>query len=145
MTTCRTRCWPTWTETADNVALAGGVPVRARLDEALSERYAPAAFEAAVTPRTRAIVPVHYAGVGCEMNAIMDIAQRYGVVVVEDNAHGLFGKYRGQYLGTFGALATGLVDVAPLVSRAYPLKDLAKALGDVKDRVGNPMKPVVVP
>ncbi|MBL8055801.1 MAG: dTDP-4-amino-4,6-dideoxygalactose transaminase [Anaerolineales bacterium] len=61
---------------------------------------------ALLTPRTRAIVPVHYAGVGCEMDAIMAIAGRAGVPVVEDNAHGLFGKYRGRYLGTFGALAT---------------------------------------
>ena len=49
---------------------------------------------------------MHYAGVGCEMDAICRIAGRRGLVVVEDNAHGLFGKYRGQYLGTFGALAT---------------------------------------
>ncbi len=63
-------------------------------------------LEALITPRTRAIVPVHYAGVGCEMDAIMDIARRHGVAVIEDNAHGLFGKYRGQWLGTFGAMAT---------------------------------------
>jgi dTDP-4-amino-4,6-dideoxygalactose transaminase len=63
-------------------------------------------LEAAITPRTRAIVPVHYAGVGCEMDAIMEIARRHNIPVVEDNAHGLFGKYKGQYLGTFGALAT---------------------------------------
>jgi dTDP-4-amino-4,6-dideoxygalactose transaminase len=63
-------------------------------------------LERLITPRTRAIVPVHYAGVGCEMDAIMDIAARYDLTVVEDNAHGLFGKYRGRYLGTFGALAT---------------------------------------
>jgi dTDP-4-amino-4,6-dideoxygalactose transaminase len=59
-----------------------------------------------ITPRTRAIVPVHYAGVGCEMDTIMDIAGRHGIAVVEDNAHGLFGKYKGRYLGTFGNLAT---------------------------------------
>jgi dTDP-4-amino-4,6-dideoxygalactose transaminase len=63
-------------------------------------------LEALITPRTRAIVPVHYAGVGCEMNAILEIAGRHGVSVVEDNAHGLFGKYRGRWLGTFGCLAT---------------------------------------
>lgn len=65
-----------------------------------------AQLEGRITPRTKAIVPVHYAGVGCEMDAIMDIAGRHGVPVVEDNAHGLFGKYRGKYLGTFGCLAT---------------------------------------
>lgn len=59
-----------------------------------------------ITPRTRAIVPVHYAGVGCEMDEILKITGRHGVAVVEDNAHGLFGKYRGRWLGTFGCLAT---------------------------------------
>lgn len=59
-----------------------------------------------ITSRTRAIVPVHYAGVGCEMDSILSIAKSAGVPVVEDNAHGLFGKYKGQYLGTFGCMAT---------------------------------------
>lgn len=63
-------------------------------------------LEALITPRTRAIVPVHYAGVGCEMDAILEVAGRHGVAVVEDNAHGLFGKYRGRWLGSFGCLAT---------------------------------------
>jgi dTDP-4-amino-4,6-dideoxygalactose transaminase len=63
-------------------------------------------LEAAITPRTKAILPVHYAGVGCEMDTIMDIARRHNVAVVEDNAHGLFAKYKGQYLGTFGVMAT---------------------------------------
>lgn len=63
-------------------------------------------LEALITPRTRAIVVMHYAGVACEMGAIMEIAERHGVPVVEDNAHGLFAKYRGRYLGTFGTFAT---------------------------------------
>jgi len=63
-------------------------------------------LEALITPRTRAIVVVHYAGVGCEMDAIMEIANRHGIPVIEDNAHGLFGKYKGKYLGTFGVMAT---------------------------------------
>ncbi|HEV7555441.1 MAG TPA: dTDP-4-amino-4,6-dideoxygalactose transaminase, partial [Kofleriaceae bacterium] len=63
-------------------------------------------LEALVTPRTKAIVPVHYGGVGCEMDAIRAIAARANAVVIEDNAHGLFGRYRGKALGTFGALAT---------------------------------------
>lgn len=63
-------------------------------------------LESLITSRTRAVVPVHYAGVGCEMDAIMEIASRRGITVVEDNAHGLFARYRGRYLGTFGALAT---------------------------------------
>jgi dTDP-4-amino-4,6-dideoxygalactose transaminase len=62
--------------------------------------------EASVTPRTKAIVPVHYAGVGCEMVTIMDVATRCNIPVVEDNAHGLFGKYKGKYLGTFGSMAS---------------------------------------
>ncbi len=62
-------------------------------------------LEALVTSHTKAIVPVHYAGVGCEMDAILDVARRNEIAVVEDNAHGLFGKYKGKYLGTFGALA----------------------------------------
>lgn len=62
-------------------------------------------LDAAITPRTRAIVPVHYAGVGCEMDAILDIANRHHIPVVEDNAHGLFGKYKGKNLGTFGVMA----------------------------------------
>jgi dTDP-4-amino-4,6-dideoxygalactose transaminase len=63
-------------------------------------------LEASLTPRTKAIVPVHYAGVGCEMDAIMEIAGSRNIPVVEDNAHGLFGRYRGKYLGTFGSMAT---------------------------------------
>ncbi len=63
-------------------------------------------LEDAITPRTKAIVPVHYAGVGCEMDSIMEIAARRNLHVVEDNAHGLFGKYKGKYLGTFGSMAT---------------------------------------
>ena len=63
-------------------------------------------LENLITERTKAIVVVHYAGVGCEMDAILDIAQRHGVPVVEDNAHGLFGKYKGKALGTFGVMAT---------------------------------------
>ena len=63
-------------------------------------------LESLITSRTKAIVPVHYAGVGCEMDVIMNIADRYGLLVVEDNAHGLFGRYKDKYLGTFGRLAT---------------------------------------
>jgi len=63
-------------------------------------------LQALVTPRTKAIVPVHYAGVGCEMDTIMEIATRHKLAVIEDNAHGLFGKYKGKYLGTFGSMAS---------------------------------------
>jgi dTDP-4-amino-4,6-dideoxygalactose transaminase len=59
-----------------------------------------------ITPRTRVIVPVHYAGVGCDMDVIMRVANERDIAVVEDNAHGLFARYRGRLLGTFGQLAT---------------------------------------
>lgn len=95
----------TFVSTVNAFVLRGARPVFAdvrpdtlNLDEAQLERL--------ISPRTRAIVPVHYAGVGCEMDAILEIAGRYQIPVVEDNAHGLFGKYKGRYLGTFGGLAT---------------------------------------
>jgi dTDP-4-amino-4,6-dideoxygalactose transaminase len=95
----------TFVSTANAFVLRGAKPVFAdirpdtlNLDEARLEEL--------VTSRTRAIVPVHYAGVACEMDAILEIASRRGVAVVEDNAHGLFGRYRGRWLGGFGALAT---------------------------------------
>jgi dTDP-4-amino-4,6-dideoxygalactose transaminase len=62
-------------------------------------------LESLLSPRTRVIVPVHYAGVACEMDTICPLAESRGLHVVEDNAHGLFGRYRGRYLGTFGCLA----------------------------------------
>jgi dTDP-4-amino-4,6-dideoxygalactose transaminase len=95
----------TFVSTASAFALRGARPVfidirpdTLNLDEAL--------LEPLITPRTKAIVPVHYAGVGCEMDAILEIARRHRVPVVEDNAHGLLGKYKGKNLGTFGCLAT---------------------------------------
>jgi dTDP-4-amino-4,6-dideoxygalactose transaminase len=63
-------------------------------------------LEAAITPRTKAILVVHYAGVACELDSIMSVARSHDVAVVEDNAHGLFGTYKGRPLGSFGALAT---------------------------------------
>jgi dTDP-4-amino-4,6-dideoxygalactose transaminase len=62
-------------------------------------------LESLITPRTKVVVPVHYAGVGCEMDVIGEIAARRGLSMVEDNAHGLFAKFRGRWLGTFGCLA----------------------------------------
>lgn len=59
-----------------------------------------------ITPRTKAIIPVHYAGVACEMDTICSIAKESNLWVIEDNAHGLFGKYKGRFLGTIGHLAT---------------------------------------
>jgi dTDP-4-amino-4,6-dideoxygalactose transaminase len=95
----------TFVSTANAVVLRGAKPVFAdirsdtfNLDERLIER--------SITPRTRAIFVVHYAGVACEMDAIADIAARSSLAIVEDNAHGLFGAYKGRPLGSFGALAT---------------------------------------
>lgn len=59
-----------------------------------------------ITQQTRLIIPVHYAGIGCEMDPILEIARDKDIAVVEDNAHGLFGSYRGKKLGTFGQLST---------------------------------------
>jgi dTDP-4-amino-4,6-dideoxygalactose transaminase len=95
----------TFVSTVNAFVLRGARPVfvdvRAdtlNLDESQLEEH--------ISPRTKAVVPVHYAGVGCEMDEILWIAGRHGMAVVEDNAHGLFGKYRGRYLGTFGCFAT---------------------------------------
>ena len=59
-----------------------------------------------ITPNTKAIATMHYAGVGCEMDVILKIAEKHGLAVVEDNAHGLFGKYKGRFLGTIGTFGT---------------------------------------
>jgi dTDP-4-amino-4,6-dideoxygalactose transaminase len=95
----------TFVSTANAFALHGMRPVFAdirpdtlNLDERGLERL--------ITPRTKAMVAVHYAGVGCEMDAICELAARHGIAVIEDNAHGLFGRFRGKQLGTFGSLAT---------------------------------------
>ncbi|MBM3811104.1 MAG: dTDP-4-amino-4,6-dideoxygalactose transaminase [Acidimicrobiia bacterium] len=94
----------TFVSTANAFVLHGARPVFAdirpdtlNLDESRLEEL--------VTPRTKAIVPVHYAGVGCEMEAVMAISGRNGIAVIEDNAHGLFGTYKAKQLGSFGALS----------------------------------------
>jgi dTDP-4-amino-4,6-dideoxygalactose transaminase len=63
-------------------------------------------LQSLITKRTKAIVPVHYAGVACEMDALCGLARDHGVRVVEDNAHGLFARYKGKLTGTFGCLST---------------------------------------
>lgn len=128
----------TFVSTANAFVLRGAKPVFAdirpdtlNLDESL--------IEGLLTARTKAIVPVHYAGVGCELDAICGIAARHGVDVVEDNAHGLFARYNGRYLGTVGRIATQsfhetknvtcgeggaiVVNDAGLVERAEILRD----------------------
>lgn len=93
----------TFVSTANAFVLRGGVPVFVDVrDDTLNldERL----IEAAVTERTRAIVPVHYAGVGCEMDAILEIARRRGLAVVEDAAQGMMASYKGRMLGSIGDL-----------------------------------------
>jgi len=91
----------TFVSTANAAVLRGATPVfvdirpdTLNIDERL--------IEAAVTPRTRAIFPIHYAGVACEMDEIMAIARRHDLLVVEDAAQGVFAKYKDQWLGTIG-------------------------------------------
>lgn len=91
----------TFVSTANAFVLRGGVPVfvdirsdTLNIDESR--------IEAAITSRTKAIVPVHYAGVACEMDTIMDIAQRRGLLVIEDAAQGIMSKYKGRALGSIG-------------------------------------------
>lgn len=95
----------TFVSTANAFALRGARPVFAdiRADTLnIDERR----LEELLTPRTRAIVVVHYAGVACEMDSILALARERKIPVIEDNAHGLFGRYRGRRLGSFGELAT---------------------------------------
>jgi dTDP-4-amino-4,6-dideoxygalactose transaminase len=87
--------------TANAVVLRGATPVfidvrfdTFNLDENL--------IEPAITERTKAVIAVHYAGVGCEMDSIMDIARRHGIKVIEDAAQGILTRYNGRYLGTLG-------------------------------------------
>jgi dTDP-4-amino-4,6-dideoxygalactose transaminase len=95
----------TFVSTANAVVLRGARPVFVdiRPDTLnIDER----AIESAVTARTRAIVVVHYAGVACAMEEILACAARHGLSVIEDNAHGLFGRHRGRALGSIGRVAT---------------------------------------
>lgn len=94
----------TFVTTASAFVIRGAVPVfvdirpdTLNLDETK--------IEAAITPKTKAIVPVHYAGVPCEMDAIMEIAARHKLLVIEDAAQGIFSTYRGKPLGSIGHLA----------------------------------------
>lgn len=95
----------TFVSTANAFVLRGARPVfvdirpdTLNLNETLLEKL--------ITGRTKAVAAVHYAGVACEMDAIVDIAAKHSLTVIEDNAHGLFGKYRGRPLGSFGCMAT---------------------------------------
>jgi dTDP-4-amino-4,6-dideoxygalactose transaminase len=128
----------TFVSTASAFAMFGAEPVfvdsrkdTLNIDAALIER--------AVTPQTKAICVVHYGGVACEMDAIIEIASRHNLILIEDNAHGLFAKHKGKYLGTFGSMATQsfhetknitcgeggalLIDDVDLVERAEILRE----------------------
>lgn len=94
----------TFVSTANAFVLRGGIPVfvdirpdTLNIDETK--------IEAAITPRTKAIVPVHYAGVACEMDAIMNIAQRHNLLLIEDAAQGIMSSYKGRALGSIGHMA----------------------------------------
>ncbi|MBI5598457.1 MAG: dTDP-4-amino-4,6-dideoxygalactose transaminase [Deltaproteobacteria bacterium] len=94
----------TFVSTANAFVLRGGVPVfvdirpdTLNMDEMKMNR--------AVSSRTKAIVPVHYAGVACEMDAIMDVASRHNLIVIEDAAQGVMSSYKGRPLGSFGHMA----------------------------------------
>lgn len=91
----------TFASTAEVVVLLGGRPVLVdiRPDSLCID---PNKIEAAITQRTKAIMPVHYAGQPCDMNAILDIARRRGLKVIEDAAHALPAQYQGQVIGTLG-------------------------------------------
>lgn len=91
----------TFVSTANAFVLRGAVPVFVDIREDtlnLDEKL----IESAITPRTRAIVAVHYAGVACEMDTLLDIAKRYGLKVVEDAAQGVMASYKGRALGSIG-------------------------------------------
>lgn len=95
----------TFVSTANAFVLRGATPVfvdirpdTLNLDETQ--------IEAAITERTKAIVPVHYAGVGCDMDAIMAIARRHQLIVIEDAAQGIMSTYKGRPLGSIGHLGT---------------------------------------
>jgi len=95
----------TFVSSVNSFALFGAKPVfvdirsdTLNIDESL--------IEASISPRTKAIVPVHYAGIGCEMDNITEIANKHCLTIIEDNAHGLFGKIKDRYLGTFGQMAS---------------------------------------
>lgn len=95
----------TFVSTANAFALRGAIPVfvdirpdTLNIDECK--------IEEAITPQTKAIVPVHYAGVACEMDRIMEIAERHSLLVIEDAAQGIMSTYKGRPLGSIGSLGT---------------------------------------
>jgi dTDP-4-amino-4,6-dideoxygalactose transaminase len=90
----------TYMATATSVLSVGAIPLIVDIDDTIT--IDPKAIEAAIGPRTRAIVPVHMWGAACDMNAIMTIAQRHKLLVIEDACQGVGGSYEGRKLGTIG-------------------------------------------
>lgn len=95
----------TFVSTANAFVLRGAKPIFADIQPD-TLNMDPASVSKLITNRTKAIVPVHYAGIGCDLNSLIPLAKTNGISIVEDNAHGLFGKYENKLLGTFGSLAT---------------------------------------
>ena len=84
------------------IIFCGGIPVLAEIDKSLN--IDPADVEKRITPRTRVLMPVHMVGNACDMNAIMDIAERHKLIVIEDACQAFGGSYKGQALGSIGAM-----------------------------------------
>jgi dTDP-4-amino-4,6-dideoxygalactose transaminase len=95
----------TFVSTANAFVLRGARIIFADIDP-MTLNIDPAHVQSLVTPRTKAVVAMHYAGLACDMDALQAIANAHSLAIVEDNAHGLFGQYKGRQLGTFGCLAT---------------------------------------
>jgi dTDP-4-amino-4,6-dideoxygalactose transaminase len=91
----------TFCATVNAIIHSGATPVLADVDP-LAMNIDPREIEARITPRTRAILPVHFAGRACQMDAIMKIARKHGLMVIEDCAHAIETKFQGQHVGTFG-------------------------------------------
>jgi dTDP-4-amino-4,6-dideoxygalactose transaminase len=94
----------TFSTTAASVIMTGATPVFVDIDPATGSMDVDS-FAAAITPRTRAVYVVHYGGVAPDMRRVLEVADAAGIVVVEDNAHGLGARWDGQGCGTFGVLA----------------------------------------
>jgi len=90
----------TWVATVNAVVHLGAVPVFVDVDESLT--MDPSKLEGAITPQTKAILPVHMRGAGADMRPILEVAARHGLRIVEDAAQAVGGRYRGQRLGTLG-------------------------------------------
>ncbi|MFC1674058.1 DegT/DnrJ/EryC1/StrS family aminotransferase [Pseudomonadota bacterium] len=103
----------TFVATVEAILMCGATPVIVDVDESLN--MDPAALEAAITPNTKAIVPVHMMGVAADMDPIMAIAKKHGLKVMEDSAQGTGGTYKGKALGTIGDVGTFSLDAGKVI------------------------------